>query len=181
MKKFYNSYVYYVFSFLTVFMLVFIFSCAPTPTVKRSFVKKDCLVCHQDFKEQFLAKKNLHSPMKENSCEACHLRHGVIGQLLLKKQGNALCFDCHDTEALGLNRPFPHTALSGSGTCTTCHNPHSSDFSNLLKGEDTSACYECHDKKAFEKSLTLKFLDESLSRKRSVKVPFKKEIKMIKS
>ena len=60
--------------------------------------------------------------VKEGKCEECHLRHGIVPKLLLKKEGNELCFTCHTKEKIGMNRSKVHTALK-TGKCTTLPQP----------------------------------------------------------
>ncbi|MCP6658205.1 cytochrome c3 family protein, partial [Klebsiella pneumoniae] len=74
-----------------------------------------------------------------------HLRHGIVPKLLLKKDGNQLCFDCHGRDKIGLDKPKVHTPLR-QGKCTLCHNPHASATPHLLKGDGPESCYGCHKK-----------------------------------
>jgi len=89
---------------------------------ERKFERKGCLDCHKKFSEKILSLKNLHPGMKEGKCEDCHLRHGIVPKLLLKKDGNELCYTCHSKEKIGLNQPKVHTVLK-TGKCASCHNP----------------------------------------------------------
>ena len=88
-------------------ILLFLFgillsSCAETPQkrtlgapssagTKSRFARKDCLDCHKKFSDKYLTMKNIHAVVKEKKCEDCHLRHGLIGKLILKKDGNEIC------------------------------------------------------------------------------------------
>ncbi len=96
--------------------------------------------------------KNLHAVVKEKNCEACHLRHGIVPKLLLKKNGNEICFGCHAKEKIGLNKSNVHTVLR-RGKCTICHDPHASQGSHLLKKEGSEAAYGCHKKEDYEKKV----------------------------
>lgn len=87
--------------FLSVLCGVFIFECQPAGAAKLGFAKKECLDCHKDFTDKYLSMKYVHTVVKEKKCEDCHLKHGIVAKLILKKQGNQICFDCH---AAGLNR-----------------------------------------------------------------------------
>jgi predicted CXXCH cytochrome family protein len=100
-------------------------ACEPLSTKKRRFVRKECLDCHKEFAEQYLTVKNVHPVVKERKCETCHLRHGMVPKLLLKKKGNEVCYECHSREDIGMNKPKVHTGLK-KGKCTLCHNPHAS-------------------------------------------------------
>jgi len=108
----------------------------------RKFERKGCLDCHKKFSEKYLSLKALHPGMKEGKCEDCHLRHGIVPKLLLKKDGNELCYSCHAKEKIGLNQPKVHTVLK-TGKCASCHNPHGSQGTHLLKAEGPEACYPC--------------------------------------
>src|SRR5208337_4444611 len=70
---------------------------------QRSFTQKDCLACHKKFADTYLGMKYLHPLMKEHKCEECHLRHGIVPKLLLRKEGNELCYSCHAKEKIGMN------------------------------------------------------------------------------
>ena len=126
---------------------------APGPSSfaqQRTFPKKDCLDCHKKFSEKYFPMKSVHPGNKDGKCEQCHLRHGLVPKLLLKKQGNDVCFSCHAKEKIGMNKSRVHTALK-TGKCTACHNPHASQGSHLLTAEGPEACYKCHKKENFEK------------------------------
>jgi predicted CXXCH cytochrome family protein len=105
------------------------------------FAKKDCLDCHKKFADKYMGMKNVHAVVKEKNCEGCHLRHGIVPKLLLKKDGNEVCFPCHSKEKIGLNKSNVHTVLK-RGKCVTCHDPHASSAAHLLKKEGNEACYE---------------------------------------
>ena len=66
--------------------------------------------------------KNVHAPVKDNKCEDCHLRHGLVTKLVLKKDGNELCFTCHAKDKLGLSKAHVHTAVK-SGQCVALPQP----------------------------------------------------------
>ena len=93
------------------------------------FAKKECLDCHKKFADKYLGMKNVHAVVKEKNCEACHLRHGIVPKLLLKKNGNEVCFDCHTKEKIGLGKSNVHSVLK-TGKCTVCHDPHASQGSH---------------------------------------------------
>ena len=138
---------------LTLAGAAFLSSHGPSWAQERKFERKGCLDCHKKFSEKYLSLKNLHPGMKEGKCEDCHLRHGIVPKLLLKKDGNELCYSCHSKDKIGLNQPKVHTVLK-TGKCTSCHNPHGSQGSHLLKAEGPEACYQCHKKEAYQQKVS---------------------------
>ena len=74
------------------------------------FKVKSCLECHDQQKSE-VKRSHAHAPFKAADCEACHLRHGVIGKLVLKSAGNELCTPCHDGVAAALERKVVHAPL----------------------------------------------------------------------
>src|SRR3970282_1795413 len=84
---------------LTFFFLSGIFFYALTDTAiaaRKKFKSRDCLDCHQKFEEKYMNMKNVHPILKKDRCEDCHMRHGIIPKLIMKKEGNDLCLTCHD-------------------------------------------------------------------------------------
>ncbi len=116
------------------------------------FAQKNCLDCHKKFAEKYLGMKTVHSVVKENKCETCHLRHGLIPKAAMKKEGNEVCLQCHAKEKIGLGKKHVHTALA-RGRCTECHDPHASQASHLLRAEGDEACYRCHKKDEHQKKV----------------------------
>ncbi len=117
---------------------------------ERKFKTKGCADCHQKAVEKFKEAKFAHAAVKDQKCEACHLRHGTVGKLLLKQQGNALCYSCHKRDAIGMDKPVVHKVLR-SGSCTQCHDPHGSQAPHLLKAEGAEACFGCHAREPFQR------------------------------
>src|SRR5512143_1545707 len=73
-------------------LVVLLFSrCAETQAPRPQFAQKACLDCHKKFADKYLGMKNVHQVVKANQCETCHLRHGLIPKLALKKEGNESC------------------------------------------------------------------------------------------
>jgi predicted CXXCH cytochrome family protein len=138
-------------------------ACAPAPSrqpKKRTrFQRKDCLECHTEFAAKYLSMKNVHTVVKEKKCEDCHLRHGIIPKLLLKQDGNQVCYTCHEKNKIGLDKSFVHTALKQK-KCTSCHNPHASQEAHLLNASGREVCFQCHDRKNFEKKVVHKALQD---------------------
>ena len=121
--------------------LIYIASCAPRPAFKPGkFARKQCLQCHTEFATKYLPMQNVHAVVKEKKCEDCHLRHGILPKLLLKREGNQVCFKCHDNKNIGLDKSMVHTGLK-QGQCIDCHNPHASQEPKLLKARGTEVCY----------------------------------------
>src|SRR5512144_1307002 len=67
----------------------------------KSFQGKDCLECHKKFADKYGSAKFAHKAVKERRCEDCHLRHGIVPKLVLKKSGNELCYSCHARGTIG--------------------------------------------------------------------------------
>ena len=104
---------------------VLLYACAEAPRQKtlggavgagKRFAQKDCLDCHKKFVDKYLGMKNVHKVVKEKKCEDCHFRHGLVPKLILKKEGNEICYPCHNREKIGLSKPNVHTALK-RGRC----------------------------------------------------------------
>ncbi len=124
---------------------------------QRKFVQKECLECHTKFADKYFGMKTVHAVVKDRKCQECHLRHGLIPKLILKKEGNELCYGCHSKEKIGMNKSKVHTALR-TGKCTLCHNPHASPASHLLNAEGSAVCYQCHNREDYEKKVVHQLL-----------------------
>ena len=111
---------------------------------RRGFQKKECLDCHQDLADQFQQLKTRHPGLKNDGCEDCHLRHGLVPTLLLKEDGNDLCLSCHEGESIGLDKAEVHSALR-QDACIGCHDPHASDHRAQLRGGAPQLCLSCHE------------------------------------
>ncbi len=137
-----------------------IITCAPGPVrTTGKFTKKQCLDCHTDFKGKYFGMKSVHAVVKDQKCEDCHLRHGVLPKLLLKAQGNQLCLTCHKTDQIGMAKNKVHSALK-NGQCIDCHNPHASEQSQLLKAAGDDLCFRCHQSDQFNKTVVHPALKE---------------------
>ena len=135
---------------LIAFAALLAFAAVPAPaSAQRGFKQKDCLECHKKFAEKYDGAKVVHSAVKQRKCEDCHLRHGIVPALVLKKQGSALCLSCHDKKTMGLEKPVVHAAMVGKG-CVSCHDAHGSNNAHMTKAAGAQACYPCHDKKPFD-------------------------------
>lgn len=116
----------------------------------KKFTSKECLECHQKFADKYLGMKQVHRVVGEKKCEECHLRHGRVPVLLLKKDGNELCYGCHSKERIIPNKSHTHGVLK-KGKCISCHDPHASDAVHLLKAEGSELCYRCHAREQYSK------------------------------
>jgi len=148
---------YAVAAILLIVGVAFYFAaCAPAPSrlpkKQTRFKRKECLECHTQFADTYLTMNNVHAVVKEKKCEDCHLRHGIVPKLLLKKEGNQVCFACHDKTQIGMDQSKVHSGLQ-SGQCVDCHNPHASNENNLLKARGSDVCYQCHQKENFSKAV----------------------------
>ena len=107
--------------------------------------------CHGKMTEY----KYMHAPAAKEECLKCHER--VSGsqtangpdaihptakgpEFTLKKQGEALCLQCHDSKA----DKYEH-GPAAAGACTTCHNPHGSSLKAFLKAPLQQLCLGCHE------------------------------------
>lgn len=107
----------------------------------------DCTTCHTPHSsaKRGLLYANTHDPVSKNQCTACHFSPGSPSSLMAKKQGIALCRECHqemiDQE---FNKNRVHTPLLDPTGCLGCHSPHASKKKGLLKGPAAQVCGECH-------------------------------------
>ena len=126
---------------------------------KQGLGARNCLGggCHKDFAGKYLGMKNVHAVVRENTCDQCHLRHGLVAKRVMKKDGNDLCYSCHPKDKVGLNEAHVHTAVK-TGACVLCHNPHASNAPHLLAAEPTQVCYQCHDQADYEQKVVHKVL-----------------------
>src|SRR5436190_10393638 len=85
----------------------------------RKFKVKACGECHAAFSQKLAPLSHQHPGVKNDQCETCHVRHGVVPKLILKAEGNALCVSCHAPAQIGLDKAHVHSALK-SGTCVQC-------------------------------------------------------------
>ena len=131
----------------------------PSDAKKRKFKKRECLDCHEEFVDEYLSMSYVHPGIEDRKCEGCHLRHGIVGKLILKEEGNQLCSECHTLEDLKLDAPGVHTALK-EGTCSSCHNPHASNSPHLLNSEGNAVCFECHEEQNFSRAVVHEVLNQ---------------------
>ncbi|HUC85920.1 MAG TPA: cytochrome c3 family protein, partial [Candidatus Acidoferrales bacterium] len=103
-------------------------------------VKETCADCHDDIPAK--RAKDVHQPVGDGDCLACHNPHATDKKGLVKKSAPALCWDCHDNFLE--KAKFQHDVVED---CTSCHKPHSSAENNLLAKNILQLCGDCHDDK----------------------------------
>jgi predicted CXXCH cytochrome family protein len=86
--------------------------------------------------------KDVHQPVSDGDCLACHNPHATDKKGLVKKSAPALCWDCHDNFLE--QAKFQHDVVED---CTGCHKPHGSSENNLLAKNIAQLCGDCHDAK----------------------------------
>ncbi|HSB78110.1 MAG TPA: cytochrome c3 family protein, partial [Candidatus Methylomirabilis sp.] len=129
------------------------FGRAPVERAGR-FAAKACLDsgCHAPKKEEF-KQAVVHAPVREEKCEACHQRHGLVGAIILTKDGSELCYSCHAPSKAAFQKAHQHTALKDAAPpkigCVGCHDPHASAVKGLLKRSGNDLCFACHKKEQF--------------------------------
>ncbi|NOY88543.1 MAG: hypothetical protein GXO93_04010 [FCB group bacterium] len=122
--------------------------------------KKACFDCHKTEKKEYLSKKVIHKPVKNDNCESCHKRHGFSQQLILKDNSSELCYSCHKNLKEKFASGNVHFPVA-KGVCWDCHDPHASNKKFLLRtgpkgADDPSYCLVCH-KDDIESSLKGKY------------------------
>jgi predicted CXXCH cytochrome family protein len=83
----------------------------------------ECLDCHE------LAAISpggtvVHPPFGEKDCGSCHADHGDKQRLMLTKEGDALCAQCHEFTDAPFVAAHRKIAPTGKAPCTGCHDPH---------------------------------------------------------
>jgi predicted CXXCH cytochrome family protein len=99
-----------------------------------------CFDCHDDFPKKMKGFAFKHDPAAGGDCLACHVDHKDEEKLILKKEGAALCYECHDDMSAGKS---VHAPVAG-GKCTSCHNPHGSMNKKMLVASPKQLCEKCH-------------------------------------
>ncbi len=110
---------------------------------------KTCVECHPKMAARF-STGNVHAPVKNQQCGACHLPHGLVGGLFFRQEQPDLCYGCHQEVRKTAKDKSAHNPR-GAGKCSNCHQPHNSPLPALLKKDASSTCYQCHDRSGFEK------------------------------
>ena len=83
-----------------------------------------------------------HAPYAAGDCSICHERNDPKNPGKLQKQGNDLCFMCHDEFQPIMGRKHPHAPAKAS--CVSCHNAHDAKQAKLLHAESSALCLGCH-------------------------------------
>ena len=107
---------------------------------------KVCLECHTRKEQSFTHKSALHG-IGDVACADCHDPHSRADGML-RREGVALCAECHQSIASQFELPRSHPlAMRGEG-CVSCHDPHGSSSLSQLAGPGTVRCATCHVEKA---------------------------------
>jgi predicted CXXCH cytochrome family protein len=104
----------------------------------------DCHSGHSSNNKGLLSDKS-HPPFADGDCESCHSLPGSDGQVTFEAGANksTVCADCHDEQAAGSSKAFPHEAVAPDN-CLECHKPHASRQEGLLVKPQDQLCGECH-------------------------------------
>jgi predicted CXXCH cytochrome family protein len=105
-------------------------------------VDKQCYSCHKTLETAVIESSNIHHPVDEGKCTACHSPHGTKIKFQLLNRPNELCLSCHE-------RIITTTVRKGhiymeEGNCLSCHTSHHSDLKGLLNDRDPALCIQCH-------------------------------------
>lgn len=105
-----------------------------------------CLECHSRNRTNFAHSSNLHS-LATVACVDCHNPH-EHGEKMLRKQGAALCAQCHQDKVAQFDLPRSHPLAEKEKACVSCHEPHAASSLRMTEGFGSIRCGSCH----FEKS-----------------------------
>lgn len=106
-----------------------------------------CSDCHDPHRssQPFLIGANVHQPVSEGMCDACHTGDPVPPSPIGAADSTwAGCSGCHDDISAKLALTSPH-APAAMGECFQCHSAHKSDRDALLKGGAAELCQTCHE------------------------------------
>jgi predicted CXXCH cytochrome family protein len=107
-----------------------------------------CYTCHDDLVEAF-RRQNIHSPVAEGNCDACHAAHGSEHPGFVIAAAPELCGSCHELDD-SLFAAHGGYDLS-EADCLGCHNPHVSEQPKLVRNIShppfaEQSCEDCHEK-----------------------------------
>jgi len=103
-----------------------------------------CLSCHSKRSDMMAWDHGTHN-MNDVSCDSCHDLHSMKSQLPDEPE---VCFGCHATVRMDVNKRSHHPIREGKVNCSSCHNPHGSISAHLIKEDDAQElCYSCHSDK----------------------------------
>lgn len=112
----------------------------PGPSGAFELKASGSLLCEQCHAGPAAGKANVHAPVAEGNCLACHDPHGGTNQFLLISEGGILCRGCHGEIGASGRVHGPVRA----GRCDYCHVPHASNEPGLLKMAGNKICFSCH-------------------------------------
>jgi predicted CXXCH cytochrome family protein len=146
---------------------------SPNPRLLRETTAKLCFECHDrvlerpdgskiaNIKALVEEKRNLHGPVAQSNCVACHEIHGSKHARLLTDRYSdrqyqtftpgayEMCFSCHDRQAVlleetnavtafrngELNLHFVHVNRERGRSCSLCHDSHAADADHNIRSE----------------------------------------------
>lgn len=114
-------------------------------------VAEGCARCHTDETPSLPALRqaslDIHQPMREEGCAACHDFHAVeAGYPIGDVPVNELCLACHEDlthNAHPVSRK-PDPWHGGELSCVSCHSPHDTPFPADLLVSGDALCLQCH-------------------------------------
>lgn len=108
---------------------------------------KICLTCHLAFAAT-MEKPYVHTPLREGQCSGCHNPHTASHGNLLDREGDRICYTCHDA-MVPENAASSHEVVV-EGKCNLCHDSHAADNENNLLKAGKNLCFDCHKELAEE-------------------------------
>jgi predicted CXXCH cytochrome family protein len=117
------------------------------PTALEKSINRRCRGCHEKAVLAF-SRRNVHLPVKQGNCSACHLDHGSEPRLLLLEREDRLCGKCHELRSDSMGSAHRGYRLA-KARCTECHDPHSSGRDRLFYDREHEPfaerdCRACH-------------------------------------
>lgn len=104
-----------------------------------------CFQCHPDKKDRLETAVSRHPLGTLMYCIDCHNPHAADYSRLRLRDGNELCFGCHDKKPRFVETPHSQVeGRGGRGACTNCHNPHGSLERFMLILDQVTTCKQCH-------------------------------------
>lgn len=110
--------------------------------------KTTCTRCHDPHgsSRKGMLNQSAHQPMATKMCTQCHLDPAPGKAIALRREGVALCKECHSVRvAQMMEKARVHWAIQDATACLRCHDPHSSRQPKLVSGRRMDAlCGTCH-------------------------------------
>jgi predicted CXXCH cytochrome family protein len=100
-------------------------------------IEKICKDCHREVARPVKAR-SVHSPLRREPCQTCHLVHDEGLGKLLSEDAPELCDRCHEGPGLVLHP-------DKLGVCNDCHSPHASPLAGLIREGADAPCRQCHE------------------------------------